>query len=168
MPSVLIETGFLTNKEEQDFLSSPEKQKLLAGSIFNAFNDYKSDVEGIDIKIIDDAQKDDSLEESKEETNVMNNAGGQSNTTRVTYRVQIASSTNQVETTVYNFKGLTELYEYEKSGLYRYYTGKTNDLGEASKIQGLAREKGYKDAFVVPFYKGEKISMSKAMGLTNK
>lgn len=168
MPSVLIETGFLTNKEEQDFLSSPEKQKLLAGSIFKAFNDYKSDVEGIDIKIIEDTQKDDASEKPKEETKVMNNAGGQSKTARVTYRIQIASSTNQVETKAYNFKGLTELYEYEKRGLYRYYTGKTNNLGEASKIQGLAREKGYKDAFVVPFYKGEKISMSKAIGLTNK
>ena len=145
-----------------------EKQKLLAGSIFKAFNDYKSDVEGIDIKIIEDTQKDDASEKPKTETKVMNNAGGQSNTAQVTYRIQIASSTNQVETKAYNFKGLTELYEYEKRGLYRYYTGKTNNLGEASKIQGLAREKGYKDAFVVPFYKGEKISMSKAIGLTNK
>ena len=92
----------------------------------------------------------------------MNNAGGQSSTISVIYRVQVASSTNPVETKPYNFKGLTDVFEYEQSGMYRYYTGNTVDLSKASRLQSEVREKGYKDAFVVPFYKGEKISMSKA------
>ena len=163
MPSVLIETGFLTNKEEEKFLSSPEKQTILAGAIFNAFNAYKIDIEGVDIKIIDDTSN-----KSKEQTIVMNSAGGQSNSPLVTYRVQIASSTKQVEAKPFNFKGLTELYENEENGFYRYYTGRTSNIEEALKTQGLARETGYKDAFMVPFYNGEKISMSKAMELTNK
>lgn len=168
MPSVLIETGFLTNKEEEAFLTSPEKQKALAGSIFNAFNEYKSEIEGVEIKIVDDVKKENTSSKPKEDTTVWNSAGGQSSKPVVMYKVQIASSASQVETKPYNFKGLTDVFEYEQNGMYRYYTGNTKDLSEASKIQGEARDLGYSDAFVVPFYKGEKISMSQARELSEE
>ncbi|MBL4653556.1 MAG: N-acetylmuramoyl-L-alanine amidase [Flavobacteriales bacterium] len=161
MPSVLIETGFLTNKEEEEFLLDPEKQKLIAGSIFKAFTEYKADVEGVTIKL-EEKPPETEKSKAKEDLRVMNNAGGTTSSPQVIYRVQLASSTNQVETKSYNFKGLTDVFEYEQNGMYRYYTGNTKDLSAASEIQASARETGYKDAFVVAFYKGEKISMSKA------
>lgn len=56
MPSVLIETGFLTNGEEHDFLSSGKGKDLMATSIYRAFIDYKSEVEGI--KYVDNLKTD--------------------------------------------------------------------------------------------------------------
>ena len=47
MPSVLIETGFLTNGDEEKFLAGGEGQELIASGIYRAFKDYKSDVESI-------------------------------------------------------------------------------------------------------------------------
>jgi N-acetylmuramoyl-L-alanine amidase len=47
MPSVLIETGFLTNSTEEKFLAGDDGQDLIASGIFRAFKDYKSDVESI-------------------------------------------------------------------------------------------------------------------------
>jgi len=41
MPSVLIETGFLTNKEEEKFLLDTANQTVMAQSFMNAFNNYK-------------------------------------------------------------------------------------------------------------------------------
>ncbi|MDA9563650.1 N-acetylmuramoyl-L-alanine amidase [Flavobacteriales bacterium] len=165
MPSVLIETGFLTNKEEEAFLTNPEKQKEMAGAIFKAFNAYKSDVEGVEIKI--EAEKSKS-KRPKEDIPVMNNAGGKPAKSLVIYRVQIASSTNKVETKSYNFKGISDVFEYNQNGIFRYYTGKSSNIGDASKVQAMAREKGYGDAFIVPFYNGEKISMGKARELSEK
>jgi N-acetylmuramoyl-L-alanine amidase len=46
MPSVLIETGFLSNKEEEKFLASEKGQNQLAYSIFCAFREYKYEQEG--------------------------------------------------------------------------------------------------------------------------
>lgn len=46
MPSILIETGFLTNKTEEKFMISKDGQEQLANAIFNAFNDYKDEMEG--------------------------------------------------------------------------------------------------------------------------
>lgn len=47
MPSVLIETGFLTNGEEHDYLASKKGQQIMAASIYRAFIDYKSEVDGV-------------------------------------------------------------------------------------------------------------------------
>lgn len=45
MPSVLIETGFLTNREEEKYMISEEGQNKIALSIFNAFKQYKTEME---------------------------------------------------------------------------------------------------------------------------
>ncbi len=45
MPSVLIELGFLTNKNDEKFLASQEGQNSMANSILRAFTEYKSDTE---------------------------------------------------------------------------------------------------------------------------
>ncbi len=137
----------------------------MAGAIFKAFNAYKSDVEGVEIKI--EAEKSKS-KRPKEDIPVMNNAGGKPAKSLVIYRVQIASSTNKVETKSYNFKGISDVFEYNQNGIFRYYTGKSSNIGDASKVQAMAREKGYGDAFIVPFYNGEKISMGKARELSEK
>ena len=47
MPSVLIETGFLTNSTEEKFLAGDDGQELIASGIYRAFKEYKSDVESI-------------------------------------------------------------------------------------------------------------------------
>jgi N-acetylmuramoyl-L-alanine amidase len=47
MPSVLIETGFLTNSTEEKFLAGDEGQELIASGIYRAFKEYKSEVESI-------------------------------------------------------------------------------------------------------------------------
>lgn len=47
MPSVLIETGFLSNSPEEKFLASDEGQDLIASGIYRAFKAYKSEVDSI-------------------------------------------------------------------------------------------------------------------------
>ena len=42
MPSVLIETGFISNKEEAKFLKSKKGQQQVAESIFSAIKTYRS------------------------------------------------------------------------------------------------------------------------------
>jgi N-acetylmuramoyl-L-alanine amidase len=47
MPSVLVETGFLSNSPEEKFLNTDEGQDLMASGIYRAFKEYKSEVESI-------------------------------------------------------------------------------------------------------------------------
>jgi len=46
MPSVLIETGFLSNVEEEDYLNSEEGQNEVVRNIMDAFKRYKATLEG--------------------------------------------------------------------------------------------------------------------------
>jgi N-acetylmuramoyl-L-alanine amidase len=46
MPSVLIEVGFLTNKEEEEYLNSPKGQDEVVQNIIEALERYKNQVEG--------------------------------------------------------------------------------------------------------------------------
>jgi len=45
MPSVLIETGFISNRNEEKFLNSTYGQEIIASAIFRAFRDYKNKIE---------------------------------------------------------------------------------------------------------------------------
>jgi len=47
MPSVLIETGFLSNSPEEKFLAGNHGQELIASGIYRAFKEYKAEVESI-------------------------------------------------------------------------------------------------------------------------
>lgn len=46
-PSVLVESGFLSNQAEEKFLGTEDGQDLIASGIYRAFKEYKSEVESI-------------------------------------------------------------------------------------------------------------------------
>ncbi|MGD1848610.1 MAG: N-acetylmuramoyl-L-alanine amidase [Salibacteraceae bacterium] len=51
MPSVLIELGFLTNKDEEDFLNSDAGQDYMASAIFRAFKEFKVELDGVNARM---------------------------------------------------------------------------------------------------------------------
>ncbi|MBC7850135.1 MAG: N-acetylmuramoyl-L-alanine amidase [Chitinophagaceae bacterium] len=46
MPSILVETGFMTNREEEDYLNSEKGQETIAENVFTAIKRYKATLEG--------------------------------------------------------------------------------------------------------------------------
>ncbi len=46
MPSVLIESGFLTNPDEERYLNEKANQSYMAAGIYRAFREYKRELEG--------------------------------------------------------------------------------------------------------------------------
>jgi N-acetylmuramoyl-L-alanine amidase len=46
MPSLLIETGYLTNKQEEQFLANKENQVFMASGIYRAVKKFKESLEG--------------------------------------------------------------------------------------------------------------------------
>jgi N-acetylmuramoyl-L-alanine amidase len=45
MPSVLVETGYLSNSNEEKYLNDAYGQTLIASGLFRAFRDYKNEIE---------------------------------------------------------------------------------------------------------------------------
>jgi len=54
MPSILVETGYITNRSEEDYLNSPEGQKEIAGCVTNAVHTYIAWLEQQQQQTIDD------------------------------------------------------------------------------------------------------------------
>ncbi len=181
MPSVLIETGFLTNKSEEKFLMEPSNQMTMATCIFKAFTDYKNEVEGANHKPnlkIETQQPEpqaqhtiskpisaDTLSkpDNKLETNTK-----EIDINEVCFRVQIKSSEKPISLKSPEFKGLEELWQYDANGSYKYTYGKTKDWEEAKKILSHAKKVGFADAFIVAFKGTDRIPTKEALEILAK
>ena len=151
MPSVLVEVGFLTNKNEGAYLNTKSGQSKMATAIKDAILSYKNEIDqnvGNQITGVDN-----DISESQEEQT--------ENTEDIKYKVQIAASSRDLEPKSYNFKGLTNLSKEKVGSLYKYYYGNTSDVEEAKLLQEEAKSKGYASSFIVGFKDGKKIDISK-------
>lgn len=153
MPSVLIETGFITNKKEGAYLNSKSGQTKIATAIKDAVVAYKKELDqNVGTHFMD---TDPETVETLEEIPLIYKD--------ITFKVQIAASSKELEPKSYNFKGLKEISR-EKTGVtYKYYSGNTSDYNHIKKLQEEAKSNGYSDAFIVAYKDGNKINVSDAL-----
>jgi N-acetylmuramoyl-L-alanine amidase len=156
MPSVLIETGFLTNKKEGAYLNSKKGQDQMSITIAKAIINYKNEL-GIGVK------ENEVFSEAKG-LDIPLKAEPIESDSAIYFRVQFAASKNRIEAKPYNFKGLSPIYREKEGDLYRYYFGKEASYKKIFKLKRKAEKKGYKSAFVVSFKGNEKIKLDKALG----
>ncbi|MDQ3192028.1 MAG: N-acetylmuramoyl-L-alanine amidase [Bacteroidota bacterium] len=182
MPSVLIETGFLTNKTDESFLMSDEGQVLMASAIYRAFKDYKLEIDGKS-ESIEPKEVKKPVVENNEKTvlpvNQIKNENQPDNKKSkeikkpvvlevpkidgVIFKVQFATSSALLDIKPENFKGLTGVEAFEAGGSYRYVVGEEKNIDGAKRLQEEVRSKGYEDAFIISFKNGVRISVAEAI-----
>lgn len=86
----------------------------------------------------------------------------------IRFKVQFAASNHPIELQPENFKGLKGVGQYKAGGAYRYTLGEEKNMEAAKKRQEEVIAKGYKDAFIVAFKNGERISLSDALKELNQ
>jgi len=150
MPSVLVELGFLSNKNENNYLRSSSNQKKYAKQIFNAIIQYKESLEKNQSSLA-------VVEETPEKNTVLDD------TYEATFYVQFAAGRKKLKLEPYNFKGLENVSRVKESGLFKYRYGKSNSHKEIQNNLLTAKDKGYKGAFIVAYLDGEKISIADAL-----
>ncbi|MDA3883057.1 MAG: N-acetylmuramoyl-L-alanine amidase [Bacteroidales bacterium] len=157
MPSVLIETGFITNEVEQAFLMTELGQEYMASAVFRAFRDYKNMIErktnfDVDTAFINQQE-------------MIQNALVIDTTKQLFFSVQIASSKNKIETIPQNFKGLENVFILQENKVYKYLVHKETDYeklkSELSRIQEL-----YSSAYIVAVQNNKRIDLQKALKQT--
>ncbi|WP_026302630.1 N-acetylmuramoyl-L-alanine amidase family protein [Psychroflexus tropicus] len=151
MPSVLIETGFLTNKTEGAFLNSKKGQQKLSNAIVDGINNYKNI---INIKAIE-AELSEYRVSSQD---VMEDFSS------VSFKVQLAASSRKIEPSPQNFKELSPITRHQENDLFKYLFGDTNNYVNAQTLKDKAKAEGYTSAFIVAFDSfGKKISIKEAL-----
>ncbi len=150
MPAILIELGFLSNREEANYLNSEKGQNQLAQSIANAIISYK--------------QEHYSYSEPFAYTDSENiNTSETLNKNQAVFKVQISASRTNLDTKPQNFKGLSAISKRKDGSLYKYFYGETNDYKTAQSLLEQARNKGYKDAYIVAFKEGKQVKVSEVI-----
>ncbi len=159
MPSVLVETGFITNPTEEKYLNSREGQDYLASSIYRACRDYLNEI---------DSKSGISWDKNQETTvksDTLNDiAHGQGG---IHFMVQVASSASKTEIKPDNFKGLNDITEIGAPDRYKYAAGSFTDYSDAvnyrKKIETL-----YPDAFVIAVKDNNILPLQQALDLKRK
>jgi N-acetylmuramoyl-L-alanine amidase len=184
MPSILIETGFLTHPTEEKYLSSEEGQTGISEGIFKAFKLYKRDLEGDATKEPEiqkdevephkvNAGKTDTLKENKyvavKEKQVPAKPEPGDSTAAILFKVQLASSPDIAILKSKGIQGMDQISHLKNDkGIYAVYYGETTVFNEVVDLQAAARRKGFKEAFAVAFYKGQRIPIKDALSLLKK
>jgi N-acetylmuramoyl-L-alanine amidase len=157
MPGVLVETGFITNPEDEKFLLSEDGQAYIASAIYRAFKVYKEEME----------RQDNKAKSVKEYADLTSSGNDRTQTPKVFYRVQFASYKNSRHFNKKKYKGLPDIRNYFQDGMVKYTTGNVTSYPEAvALLKEVKENKKIKDAFVVAFMDEERISVEDALKLT--
>ena len=149
MPSVLVETGFLTYKSEGAYLNSKKGQQDMSQAIVTAILEYKNSIDGnVDFYASNNDANNVELVEASSD---------------IVYKVQIAASSKSIKTAPYNFKGLDNISMLKEGSLYKYFYGQTLSYEATKGLIDEAKRKGYASSFVVPFKDGKKITLAEAL-----
>ncbi len=157
MPSVLIEVGFLTNNKEGAYLNTKSGQSKMAKAIKDAVLDYKKEIDqNVGSSILGTEKLDTETVETLENLPLVYEG--------ITFKVQIAASSKDLETKSYNFNGLSDISKLKVGKLYKYFYGSTSDYNKVKQLQEEAKSKGYTSSFVVAYNKkGEQIALDEAL-----
>ena len=160
MPSILIEAGFLTNPKEEDFLNTELGKDHIASAIFRGFRSYKESVDGANVKELDKP------EIKEKEIIKISTPKKEIPTDKVVFKVQIGTYLKSM----LNEGSFKEINAEEQvlNGTFKYFVGNELDKIVADNLKLKMKEKGFKGAFVVAFFKGKRISTKEALSLQSK
>lgn len=147
MPSVLLEIGFLSNREEENYLKTDNGKQKIAESIFNGFTEYKKKIEQLPETVAEVTNK------------------PTSNPKEPVYQfwIQIAASPNPISKTDSLWKNSPfSIEQLKENGLYKYRTFTFSQIKEVLKARDKMFAAGFKDAFIIVDKNGERISLHQA------
>lgn len=171
MPGVLIELGYISNPEEEKFLTSENGQVYMASAIYRAFRDYKKEYEKENVQpkaivqkkeepkpVIVEQPEAETIKETKHEkaVDIKEQISG------LNYRIQFYTSPKKLVSNDKRIDGVVDLKVYFHNGIYKYTSGQFKSISEAKNQLSKLKELGYGDAFIVPFDGDERIGFEQA------
>jgi N-acetylmuramoyl-L-alanine amidase len=154
MPSVLIETGFLSTDADENYLMKKENQQEMATAILKAFTSYKKDMEDIQEPEVSNVTH-------EKDINGDTGTNGPAVSTppkggfEVAYRIQIAaSSKSTVDERYHHIEDLEVIKEGE---MYKFLVGYFSSAEAARPRLSALKANGFEGAFIVAYKDGQRI-----------
>ena len=168
MPGVLIETGYLSNQSEANYLMTDIGRSTLALSIFTSFQLYKEKFDSrLNIAsqeskkkpnaLKDTAKSDQQNSETPQKVEIPSKEEGQ-----ITFAIQLSASPFKLSLNSKIFKGIENITEITAGTYFKYYCLETNSLSKAKKNLSTIKTK-IPDAFIIGLKNGQPIPMKEAL-----
>lgn len=170
MPSVLVELGFISNREEEKYLNRKENQDKMVDAIYEAFVNYK--------RVLEKKNGGQPIEHGKnttihttptpQQTTTSTPTQKPTNTSTVVtesnilFKVQFLVSKKKYKEGNAIFKGVTNIDSYVENGFYKYTTGSTSDIDAINQLKNNVTKK-FPDAFVIAYKKGKRCNIHDAI-----
>lgn len=155
MPSVLIETGFLSTDTDENYLMKKENQQEMASTILKAFSNYKKEVEEYqepDISASTPQKATNGQAADKDDAKAPTTTKG---SLEVAYRIQIAaSSKSTIDARYHNIDDLEVIKEGE---MYKFLVGYFSSPEAARPRLSVLKANGFDGAFIVAYKDGQRI-----------
>jgi len=157
MPGVLVETGFISNAEEEKYLLTKYGQEIIASAIYRGFKEYKEEIDrksNLTVVVGDDPV-------------VGSNTNPESGSAltqsdQIIFSIQLASSKNKVATDPSSFKGYEKVIVIQDGRWFKYLLGNESSYHNALEKCKVVKS-DYPDAFVVASRAGKIIPLNDAL-----
>lgn len=154
MPSILVELGYISNRNDEQYLKSAAGQKSMANSIYEGFKEYKREYDKKSHVFTNvDARK---SEQQTVNASSITTPDSVVSSGETEYRVQFLTASRQQKEGASVFKGLSPVDFYKDGSLIKYTYGSTSDMDEIKKTLRYVQQK-FKDAFIIEFKDGKRI-----------
>ena len=167
MPSILIELGFISTPEEERYLNSETGATTMAKGIYHAFLNYKREHEirltGVSKTVIPTEQKGQEIEkENDRPVTVQKVAENATNDNKITFKIQILTSSKPLAKNDKRLKGLKGVDYYKEKDIYKYTYGASGDYNKVLRTKRTITAT-FKDAFIIALRDGEKMNVNEAI-----
>ena len=180
MPGALLELGFISTRDEEDFMNSAHAEVLYARGIFNAFLNYRKRHGGnitIPYMKMDDPIPEPVVEEAKVEPVEVKSVNGPEpepepepvaaevatpQPDSPVFKVQILSSSAKAKANDPRFKGLTDVDCYRDGGMYKYTVGASTNYNDIYRLRKEVAQK-IPEAFIIAFKDGKRVDVNEAI-----
>ena len=178
MPACLIELGFITTADEEQYLNKAENVDKIAQGIYQAFVTYrkkydegftvpydpemdtKANVNPVNKPQVEKPAPRKQAEQPANKPQTRKTATGSGS--RPVFKVQIIASSRSLRPGSGQFKGLTGVESYEENGMVKYTYGASTDYNEIYRLRKSILDK-FPEAFIIAFKDGVKTDINKAI-----
>ncbi len=168
MPSVLVETGFISNSKEESYLKSKQGQEYIASAIYRAFKEYKEDIEerstytnNVPATVDKSSRKVPDREIRPKAILQRSTEPIASGDSSVYYMVQVLTTTLTRPLDDQTFSNYGHVSEFKINNLYKYAVGKSTSYKQISESLNQVCE-DFPGAFIIAVQAGKIIPLEEA------
>lgn len=185
MPACLMELGFISTQDEEQYMNSDRALQQYTRGFYNAFVAYKNKVApGIKVPYkpapaepvepeaeqetpetpeTPDAPDTTEKPENPEKQNKTKTSDTQAaQSTAPIFKVQLLASTVKLKAGSAQLKGVKDVDYYEEKGMYKYTVGASANYAEIYQLRKQLLDR-FPQAFIIAFKDGKKVNVNEAI-----